>query len=151
MKRKKRVPRLLLLTLMFLLTGITLQAQENLKINQIFEKYGKKKGSTMVVLSGKALHSYRLDTFKSITIEFDQPTLDEIQQCLEIDKKQARQIKEVINNGIITSGYYQLPEEKSNTNRYILFKIADNSAATLIYMEGGRDSEELINRLFIKQ
>jgi len=105
----------------------------------------------MVVLSGKSLHDYRLDKYQGITLKYDKDILDEIQRCLESDKKQARQIKEVISNGIITSGYYQLTEEESPVNRYILFKIGDDGTATLIYMEGGQESEELVNRLFIKE
>jgi len=142
-----------LLLLLLLLTGyaVTGQAQENLSINSIFGKYGKQKGATMVVLSGEALNNYRLDLYRSITVKYDRVILEDIQQCLEMDKKQARQIKEVINNGIITSGYYQLPEEKNRMNRYILFKIGSDGTATLIYMEGGADSEELINQLFIRR
>lgn len=151
MKINRTSSRLHILFLLLVISIVTATAQENLKINTVFEKYGKQKGATMVVLSGKALHNYRLDKYRSITIHYNRTTLDDIQQCLENDKKQARQIKEVISNGIITSGYYQLPEQKNNTNRYILFKIGDDGTATLIYMEGGKDSEELINRLFIKQ
>lgn len=150
MKIKRTSHRLIILFLLLVITGMTVQAQENLRINTVFEKYGKQKGTTMVVLSGKTLNNYRLDKYRSITLEYNKTILDEIQQCLESDKKQAQQIKEVINNGIISSGYYQLPEEQNQINRYILFKIGEDGTATLIYMEGGKDSEELINRLFIK-
>lgn len=150
MKIKKTFFRLSILFLLLIISGVTAQAQENLRIHTVFEKYGKRKGATMVVLSGKALHNYRLDKYQSITLKYDRAILDEIQECLETDKKQAYQIKEVISNGIISSGYYQLPEEENQTNRYILFKIGDDATATLIYMEGGKDSEELINRLFIR-
>lgn len=150
MKIKKTIFRLFILFLFLFTTGVTVQAQENLRINTVFEKYGKQKGATMVVLSGKALHNYQLDKYRSITLQYDRIILEEIQQCLETDKQQAYQIKEVINNGIISSGYYQLPEQKNQINRYILFKIGNDGTATLIYMEGGNDSEELINRLFIR-
>lgn len=151
MKIEKTFPRLLILLLLLTTSGITVHAQENLRINTIFEKYGKQKGATMVVSSGKELYNYKLDKYRSITVQYDKAILDDIQQCLEVDKKQARQIKEVISNGIISSGYYQLSEEKNHTNRYILFKIGNDGTATLIYMEGGQESEELINRLFIKK
>lgn len=150
MKIKKTIFRLFILFLFLFTTGVTVQAQENLRINTVFEKYGKQKGATMVVLSGKALHNYQLDKYRSITLQYDRTILEEIQQCLETDKQQAYQIKEVINNGIISSGYYQLPKQKNQINRYILFKIGNDGTATLIYMEGGNDSEELINRLFIR-
>ena len=133
MKIKKTIFRLFVLALFLFTSGVTVQAQENLMINTVFEKYGKQKGATMVILSGKALHNYHLDKYRSITLQYDRPILEEIQQCLEADKQQAHQIKEVINNGIISSGYYQLPEQKNQINRYILFKIGDDGTATLIY------------------
>lgn len=149
MKTKKTSLRPLFL-LFLLAVSATAFTQENLKINTIFEKYGKQKGSTMVVLSGEALENYKLDKYRSITLPYDKKTADGIQQSLESDKKLARKIKEVVTNGVVSSGYYQLPDENKRVNRYILFKIAGDGTATLIYMEGGPDSEELINRLFIK-
>src|SRR5690554_4337682 len=151
MRTKKRYTLLSALFLMLLLCNAAAQAQENLMIESIFEKYGKQKGATMVVFSGEALKSYRLDMYRSITVEYNKTILDDIQRCLERDKKQARQIKEVVNDGIITSGYYQLSEEKSQINRYILFKIGSDGTLTLIYMEGGPDSEALINKMFIRR
>lgn len=124
---------------------------QDLKINSIFEKYGKLKGSTMVILSGEAVRNYRLSVYRSITLQYEAPASDDMQQCLNADKQQARKIKEVIRNGAIRSGYYQLPDEGKKMNRYILFKIGDDQQATLIYMEGDLKSEELINKLFIRE
>ena len=133
-----------------LLIMVSAQGQD-LKINSIFEKYGKLKGSTMVILSGEAVQNYRLSLYRSITLRYEAPQSNDIQQCLNVDKQQARKIKEVISNGIIRSGYYQLPDEGKKMNRYILFKIGDDQQATLIYMEGDLKSEELINKLFIRE
>lgn len=149
MKTTPAITRIIIVFLLLLSVG-SAQAQENLRISSIFEKYGKQKGSTMVSLSDKSLEKYKLDKYRSITLPYNSKTAEDIQQCLEVDKKQARKIKEVISSGIISSGYYQLPEESRRINRYILFKIANDGTATLIYMEGGPDSEELINKLFIK-
>lgn len=126
-------------------------AQKQLAINKLFEEYGKQKGSTMVVLSDDVIKSYHLNFYKSITLPYDKKRSEEIQLSLETDKKQAKKIKEVISNGIIYSGYYQLPTDNKLRNRYILFKISDNATATLIYMEGDIESEEIVNMLFIKQ
>ena len=133
------------------LIASTTFAQKQLAINKIFEKYGKQKGSTMVVLSDDMIKSYHLDFYKSITLPFDKKRSEEIQESLETDKKQAKKIKEVISNGIIYSGYYQLPTEDKLKNRYILFKISDNATATLIYMEGDIESEQVVNMLFMKK
>lgn len=151
MKRNKNLFRIRFVFILFILSSTLLQAQEGLHIQTIFEKYGKSKGSTMVVLSGKALYNYRLDKYQGITLKYNKNSLSEIQQSLEVDKKDAVQIKEIITGGIITAGYYQLNDENHPINRYILFKMGDDGTATLIYMEGGSESEELVNKLFIKQ
>jgi hypothetical protein len=151
MRPKKRYSRLLLLLLLLTASVMTIHAQEGLRIQSIFEQYGKQKGATMVVLSGETLNNYRLNSYRSITMKYDKTMLDEIQQSLEADKQQARLIKEVINDGIVTSGYYQLSGEKNRISRYILFKIGKEGTLTLIYMEGGVDSEALINKMFIQR
>ena len=150
-KTKKRYyyGRYIALLAMCLMASATF-AQKQLAINKIFKQYGKQKGSTMVVLSDDVIKSYHLDFYKSITLPYDKKRSNEIQQSLETDKKLAKKIKEVISNGIIYSGYYQLPMEGKLKNRYILFKISDNATATLIYMEGDIESEEIVNLLFIK-
>ena len=82
MKIKKTIFRLFVLALFLFTSGVTVQAQENLMINTVFEKYGKQKGATMVILSGKALHNYHLDKYRSITLQYDRPILEEILRYL---------------------------------------------------------------------
>ncbi len=151
MKTRTHTLYLIISMLLFFVSATGLHAQEDLKINSIFEKYGRNKGATMVVLSGKTLHEYHLDKYMGLTLKYTKDIIDEIQNGLESDKKLAKDIKEVINDGIITSGYYQLSEQNSRINRYILYKMGSDSTITLIYMEGGDESEELVNRLFIKK
>jgi len=74
-----------------------------------------------------------------------------ILHCLEIDKKKAKKVKEVISGGEIQSGYYQLPQVKEDINRFILFKSGKNEAATLIYIEGELDADDLVTILFMKK
>lgn len=126
-------------------------AQDKLNIISVFEKYGKKRGATMVVLNKEALLNYKLDAFRSITMKYDVPFSEDVQQAIASDKKSAYKIKEVMSNGILSSGYYQLPASNNKLYRYILFKINNDGKATLIYMEGGKDSESLVNSLFIKK
>lgn len=148
LNNKYLIVSFLFMTLSF---SIAMSAQEGLCINSIFKKYGKQKGATMVVLSGKAIKEYKLNTYKSITVNYDKAVFNEIQNCIEEDKKGASKIKEVINNGIVSSGYYKLLNTNEINNEYILFKVGDNHKATIIYMEGGIESERLIESLFIKQ
>lgn len=136
-----------------MLASSAMFAQESLRINSIFEKYGKQKGAVMVVLSGKSkeLKNYGLNKYRSLTINYDKAIFNDIQQSLETDKRDASKIKEVVANGVISSGYYQLRDDDERLIRYILFKVDANHRATLIYMEGGTDSERLVDKLFIRQ
>lgn len=150
MKTRITYPHIILFVLFLMICSFSF-AQEPLRVNDIFTKYGKKKGATMVVLSGDAIKKYKLDKYQSITLQPDKNIAAEIQDCLESDKKQAHKIKEVITNGIISSGYYQLPITEKRENRYILFKTTPDGKATLIYMQGSVESAELIECLFINR
>ena len=77
--------------------------------------------------------------------------LPTILRCLEADKKKAKKVKEVVSNGQIKSGYYQLPQLKEDVNRFILFKTGKKDSATLIYIEGELDADDLITMLFMKK
>lgn len=151
MKQKYRFKHLIA-TFMCLMVSISASiAQENLNIKSVFENYGKKRGATMVVMNKEALQNYKLDAFRSITMKYDVPFSEDVQNAIVKDKKSAYKIKEVVTNGFIASGYYQLPAINNRLYRYILFKINSDGKATLIYMEGGKDSESLVNTLFIKK
>jgi len=151
MKQKYFFQRLIAVCLFAVISIGGCFAQDQLEIKSVFEKYGKKRGATMVVLNKEALQNYKLDAFRSITMKYEIPFSEDVQKALSSDKKSAYKIKEVVSNGVISSGYYQLPLINNRIYRYILFKINNDGKATLIYMEGGKDSESLVNSLFIKK
>lgn len=125
-------------------------AQKGLRIQDVFERYGKKKNVTMVELSNELLDTYNMTHYKSITIKEDAEALRFTRQCLEADQKGARKIKEVTDGGGIISAYYQLPSTKEEINRFVLFKLSKKKAITLVYIEGELDSDDLITLLFTR-
>lgn len=138
--------------IILLLTAVgTAHAQQGLQIASIFQKYGKQKGVTMVELSKEMLDTYQMTLYKSIVFKDVEEALPTIIRCLETDKKKARKVKEVVVGGQIQSGYYQLPQLKEDINRFILFKTGKKSSATLIYIEGELDADDLITLLFMKK
>lgn len=138
--------------IILLLTAIgTAHAQQGLQIASVFQKYGKQKGVTMVELSKEMLDTYQMTLYKSIVFKDVEEALPTIIRCLETDKKKARKVKEVVAGGQIQSGYYQLPQLKEDINRFILFKTGKKSSATLIYIEGELDADDLITLLFMKR
>ena len=127
------------------------RAQQGLQIASVFQKYGKQKGVTMVELSNEMLETYQMTLYKSLVFKDVEDALPTILNCLDADKKKAKKVKEVVAGGQIQSGYYQLPQLKEDVNRFILFKIGKKGSATLIYIEGELDADDLVTMLFMKK
>ena len=127
------------------------RAQQGLQIASVFQKYGKHKGVTMVELSNEMLETYQMTLYKSLVFKDVEEALPDILNCLEADKRKARKVKEVVAGGQIQSGYYQLPQLKEDVNRFILFKTGKKGSATLIYIEGELDADDLVTMLFMKK
>lgn len=125
--------------------------QKNLKIQEVFNRYGRKKNVTMVELSNEMLETYGMTRYKSISIKNDPEALRFTRDCLEADQKGARKIKEVTDDGGVISAYYQLPGTAEDLNRFILFKVSQKGVITLVYIEGDLDSDDLITILFTKK
>lgn len=104
---------IMLAALMLLPTGVgAAEAQKDLKIQDVFTRYGKKRNVTMVELSNEMLETYGMTRYKSITIKDDPEALRFTRQCLEADQRGARKIKEVTDDGGVVSAYYQLPGQR---------------------------------------
>ena len=132
-----------------------LKAQEGLHIGTIFQKYGKQKGVTMVELNKSMLESYQITLYKSLVFKEVTDYLPEILKTLEQDKKggSVKKMQEVTEDGNIISAYYQLTSVKRGKDqikRYILFKTGNKEKATLVYIEGLLDSDDLVTLLFMK-
>lgn len=127
------------------------RAQQGLQIASVFQKYGKQKGVTMVELSNEMLETYQMTLYKSLVFKDVEEALPTILNCLDADKKKAKKVKEVVAGGQIQSGYYQLPKLKEDVNRFILFKTGKKGSATLIYIEGELDADDLVTMLFMKK
>ena len=120
-------------------------------LQDVFQRYGRKKNVTMVELSNEMLETYGMTRYKSITIKNDPDALCFTRQCLEADQKGARKIKEVTDDGGVISAYYQLPGKEADINRFVLFKVNAKGVITLVYIEGDLDSDDLITILFTKK
>lgn len=127
------------------------RAQQGLQIASVFQKYGKQKGVTMVELSNEMLETYQMTLYKSLVFKDVEEAVPTILNCLDADKKKAKKVKEVVAGGQIQSGYYQLPQLKEDVNRFILFKTGKKGSATLIYIEGELDADDLVTMLFMKK
>lgn len=145
-----KIIRLTLTVLLLMISGHII-AQQNLKIASVFQKYGKQKGVTMVELSNELVDIYEMKLYKSLSFKDATHALPDILESLEEDRKRAKKVKEVVSEGQIQSGYYQLPQMKEDINRFILFKTGKKGSATLIYLEGALDADDLVTMLFMKK
>lgn len=146
----RRLVGIVLLTLCFSLSAY---AQEGLQIATLFEKYKNEKNVTYVELNGSILRSYRMTAYKSLVFEEVTPYKKEIMQCLKqaIDTYQVQKTQEVNESGELLSAYYRLSRvtrKGKKVNRYILYKVGKQQKATLVYIEGPLDEDELMEMLY---
>ncbi|WP_302458023.1 DUF6108 family protein [Mediterranea massiliensis] len=146
----RRLVGIVLLTLCF---GLSAYAQEGLQIATLFEKYKNEKNVTYVELNGSILRSYRMTAYKSLVFEEVTPYKKEIMQCLKqvIDTYQVQKTQEVNESGELLSAYYRLSRvtrKGKKVNRYILYKVGKQQKATLVYIEGPLDEDELMEMLY---
>jgi hypothetical protein len=134
------------IVLLFCGNVLSLSAQRP-AVFQIFEKYGKQKGVTLLEISEELMTEYHIKQFKSIIFEDGTRALSEIRQCIEQDKREAKKMKEAITDGLLISGYYRLKTIDPDMNRYLIFKAEKRNKLTLLYIEGRLTPEELVELL----
>jgi hypothetical protein len=141
----KKVKYLILTLLMAVGFTANLSAQNDLAINKVFERYGKQKGSVMVEMSREMLKEYDFTYYKSIVTTDNKEAADFARECLEVDQKGAKKVKQVVSNGVLSSIYLQFPQ-KGKYFRLVLFNetITPERKMTLIYIESEKDSEEIL-------
>ena len=106
-------------------------AQQGLNIDNVFKRYGHAKGCKMVEMHDTELRGYELKVYKSLTYKNLQPSID---PYLKADKKKAKKIREVVENGRVVSGYYMMPPLGGGVNRYILFSLARRHNETMLFV-----------------
>lgn len=149
---KQRNRYLILITLVLIGFMPRLNAQNDLEISKIFDKYGKQKGSMMVEMGREMLKGYDFTYYKSIVATGNKEAGDFTRQCLEVDQQGAKKVKQVVSNGVVSSIYLQLPK-KGKYFRLILFNETHDPERkmTLIYIESEKDSEEILKIILKKK
>lgn len=138
------------LTICFILIGLGMaNAQEGLAVNNIFQQYGHSKGCKMVVMQNTKLRGYRLAVYKSLT--YNNKYATSINNILKTDRRAAKKIREVVDNGRIASGYYMMAPLQSGNNRYILFSNTDHNKGAVIYIEGDLSPEDIMSICYTKR
>lgn len=134
------------MTLLLMASSLTMQAALN--IDRIFATYGHSKGCKMVEMHDTKMRGYPLRTYKSLVYKH---IGNEVDKALAEDKRKAKKIREVVDNGTVVSGYYQMPSKDGKTNRYILFSKGPKGSGTLIYIEGALKPEDVMTMCYGKR
>lgn len=139
--------KLLILLCFSQILCVSVMAQNNLRIIDIFDKYGKKEGSILLQLSTDILSPKTdITLYKSLMIDYTPVIESEIISAVKTDIEKKIIISEVKKNGRIESGSYYLGNNNSETNEFILYKKKENKI-TLVYMKGEFPSSRLEKQL----
>lgn len=135
------IRRMAITAVLLTVAFVAASAQEGLNVDNVFKRFGHSKGCKMVEMHDARLRGYELDVYKSITYK---NLASSIEPYLNADRKRAKKIREVVENGRVVSGYYMMPQEKKGVNRYILFSRAHAPRGTVIYIEGELSPDDIL-------
>ena len=143
----KHQTSILCFCMVFLLT-CSMKAQQNLKINLIFENYGMKEESILVELSTDVLsNNSKILFYKSLIMNENTIRESDCIETIKHDLEGGSKLMETLKNGKIETGYYVLKHEKrSKTYEYILYK-NKSKKLTLVYLKGNFPPQELEQEL----
>lgn len=133
--------------LLFLLV-LPVNAQEGLQVDKIFQRFGHAKGCKMVEMNHVRLREYQLAVYKSLTYKKIGASVD---YYLAEERKKAKKIREVVEDGRIVSGYYMMPPLSKAVNRYVLFSKAGDANGTVIYIEGDLSPDDIMKLCYSKR
>jgi hypothetical protein len=127
-----------------LLACMPLYAQKELNINEIFDQYGKQKGSVLIELGRDVLGSHtRIRRYKSLVIPSDTALVQATEAAIKADRADGRTLLESRKSGAIQFASYCLKKDtQSSQYEYILFS-NHSRKMTLIYIRGPFPPDEL--------
>lgn len=141
--------RLLALCLFIAVSALSASAQEGLAVDNVFRLFGHSKGCKMVVMKNAKLQGYRLATYKSLTYGNQYATA--IATYLKTDRRAAKKIREIVDDGRVASGYYMMHPLSSGANRYILFSHTVKGKGAVIYIEGNLSPDDIMTICYARR
>uniref|UniRef100_UPI004028F1A9 DUF6108 family protein n=1 Tax=Segatella copri TaxID=165179 RepID=UPI004028F1A9 len=148
MKRCNLIKRFFIGLLLIVVASISANAQEGLYVKSIFQRFGHAKGCKMVTMQNTQLKGYKLKIYKSLVYKYH---ATEIAHYLKSDRKAAKKIREVVENGKMVSGYYMMAPLSNGDNRFILFSNPRESKGTVIYIEGDLSPEDIMKLCYSRR
>jgi len=141
--------KIILLMLVSQIVSISLLAQSNQQVKDVFDLYGKQKGAVMVQLSTDILASKsRITLYKSLVVNNDEDVRQSVSEILGNENLILKEISVVRKNGKTVNGVYLMSESttgKSKVYEYLLYNLS--SKLTFVYLRGDFPPDDLDNEL----
>lgn len=139
--------RMLAVTVMTML-AVTVCAQKGLAVDEVFSRFGHERGSKMVEMNNTTLLGYRLKVYKSLIYRRN---AEGIETILKADRRKAKKIREVVEDGQVVSGYYMMEPAAKDANRYVLFSRNGKGRGTVIYIEGDLSPDDIMKLCYSRK
>lgn len=94
------------------------------------------------------LKGYKLNIYKSLVYKH---LADDVAPYLQADRKRAKKIREVVEDGLVTGGYYMMQPTTEGLNRYILFSNGAGQRGTVIYIEGRLSPDDIMTLCYSRR
>lgn len=148
MKRCNNIRRLAMALFLAIAISTSASAQEGLNVENVFQRFGHSKGCKMVEMRNASLKGYQLKVYKSLTYK---NLASAISPYLKADRKAAKKIREVVENGKMVSGYYMMAPLSKGINRYILFSNPSANKGAVIYIEGALSPDDIMKLCYSRR
>lgn len=142
---------------MFITFGFGLQAQNSLKIRDIFDDYSNSKGVTMVQLTNETMDGFDFTLYKSISIKNNPELVELLQKYLLEDQKQADKVKKMESGrgDISKNTTFLILPKRNQLFRLILYKNESlnmsDQTTLLIYIETKSKPDDMLNFILKKK
>ncbi|MEI7504021.1 MAG: hypothetical protein WCJ61_12135 [Paludibacter sp.] len=146
-----------ILLVMFITFGFGLQAQNSLKIRDIFDDYSNSKGVTMVQLTNETMDGFDFTLYKSISIKNNPELVELLQKYLLEDQKQADKVKKMESGrgDISKNTTFLILPKRNQLFRLILYKNESlnmsDQTTLLIYIETKSKPDDMLNFILKKK
>ena len=140
--------RMALIVLLMVAACPCAMAQKGLSVDQVFERLGHERGCKMVTMRNTTLKGYRLAVYKSLVYKHQGA---QVAPYLEADRKRARKVREVVEDGHVTGGYYMMAPLAGGLHRYILFSNGSGGRGTVIYIEGALSPDDIMRLCYTRR
>lgn len=115
----------------------------DLVIMEVFHRYAYHKHADDVSLSDPLIDTFNVHYYKGISIKFDPTARNFVRHCLRKDQYNMEPIHEVTAHGKVVAAIYQLHNNNSEHDRFLVFDNSNQHVVTVLYVEGDIEHQQI--------